>query len=80
MKRLTGRMSSIIALIVITIWVGAAVAHAYCPSTLIAESGPDRIVCVSTGEDSQWCYYNCWCKGAQTGCDALYDFVGLVDQ
>lgn len=79
MNRSAWKVLSIVASLVVTIWAAAVTAHAYCPSTVIAQSESSLIVCKSTGADTQWCYYDCWCTGQQAGCDALYDFVGLVD-
>ncbi len=37
------------------------------------------VQCTLTGEDENWCYYDCTCSGTPTVCDRLYAAAGLID-
>ena len=43
-------------------------------------SGFDATVsCSLTGEDANYCYYDCTCTGTESRCDELYAAAGLED-
>ena len=37
------------------------------------------VSCSLTGQDANWCYYDCTCTGTDARCDQLYAAAGLVD-
>lgn len=70
-----------IGMVMITIMLASGMAHAFCAAVIGAVDKPSNsaIKCVNTGEDAEWCYYDCWCAGDPAACDQMYAFFGLVD-
>jgi hypothetical protein len=43
---------------------------------LVGSDSNGSVQCTSTGEDANWCYYDCSCTGS---CGNVYDQLGLID-
>jgi hypothetical protein len=54
----------------------ASTAAAYCAVVVTGSDSKGSVICTSTGEDANWCYYDCECTGS---CDNVYDQLGLID-
>ncbi len=55
---------------------------AYACRGAIGVYTPDNtgsVQCSLTGQDANWCYYDCECSGTPTVCDRLYAAAGLID-
>jgi hypothetical protein len=40
----------------------------------------DAYTCYPTGEDANWCYYDCYCKTGRAACEAALAANGYVNQ
>lgn len=79
MNRLSRQLVTFVFALLITI-ASAIGAAAEC-SFLIEVQGTisgSSISCELTGEDAQYCYYDCVCEGSQVICDQLYRENGLL--
>lgn len=60
--------------------LGAVAAFAQCSAAFGAQNGNIAgFNCVLTGQDANWCYYDCYCSGTTSACEALYALHGLVN-
>ncbi|MGH9825558.1 MAG: hypothetical protein ACREDR_20190, partial [Blastocatellia bacterium] len=65
MKRLVKILSSLIIALVFTLLIASAAARASdaCLSVVDGADSNGSEACVLTGEDANWCYYDCTCLG-----------------
>ncbi len=74
-------------MVIFSLCLGAISALAYRNVVSVygtqGDSGFDAVVsCNLTGEDANWCYYDCTCTGrnaTDSKCDQLYAAAGLID-
>jgi len=62
-----------VALLVICSGASAA---ASCLLVIVGGDSSGSLACVYTGEDANYCYYNCACQG---NCDKIYEELELED-
>jgi hypothetical protein len=70
-----------LAMLILAISLGAITAIA-CHNhiSVYSTTGDNATVnCTLTGEDENWCYYDCTCTGTPARCDQMYAAAGLVD-
>lgn len=76
MKNFFGGLKSFVLASCVTVMLAGAAA-AQCDYLL---GGVDQgVTCYRTGQDSQWCYYTCYCTGTASQCDRFYAANGLID-
>jgi len=76
MKRLLTVVFALCAPVVLALTVASQVAMASCVTFISGTDDEGFVFCELTGEDAQWCYYNCECDGE---CANIYDQLGLID-
>ncbi len=74
MKRLGKYLLAFGGTMVLALSLANAVASA-CDYLII----DDNITCYRTGQDSQWCYYDCYCKTTAAACEESYNANGLLN-
>jgi hypothetical protein len=70
-KLITGLLG--IAALTLALAAGAA---AQCALVVVGKDAQGTASCSFTGEDANWCYYDCTCTG---NCDNVYTQLGLID-
>lgn len=73
MKRFYKSGLGLLGVGVLTIW-GASSVAASCLSVVAGYTSDSSLVCNYTGEDANYCYYDCVCKGF---CDPIADQLGI---
>lgn len=74
------KISSFLGAFVIAISIGAITALACRNVSVYSTTGDGAsVTCTLTGEDENWCYYDCTCSGSASRCDQLYAAAGLIN-
>ena len=62
-------------------FVSAQIAFACSPTISVLSTKGDGAyaTCKNTGEDENYCYYDCTCTGTEQRCNELYAAAGLED-
>jgi hypothetical protein len=78
MNRLSRQFTTLVFAMLITA-VSTIVAAAECSILISGEDGNSgtSYSCTLTGEDAQYCYYDCECEGDETICEQLMRDNGL---
>lgn len=81
MKRLLSSLILICVALLLTISLASGIAKAQCSVVITGVDGNSGagFSCLNTGEDANFCYYDCTCTGSKAICDKLYKAAGLVD-
>jgi len=75
MKRLHKLLLSFAGIAFLVVWSSGSVAKG-CIMFMNASDTKGYVECNLSGEDANWCYYECACTG---NCGDLYDQLGLID-
>jgi hypothetical protein len=75
MKRFQQILLGSLGVAVLAGWA-AATAAGSCLTLIVASDSHGGINCQFTGEDADYCYYDCICIGT---CSQIYDAMGLED-
>jgi hypothetical protein len=75
MKRLHKLFLGFAGIAFLIVWSSASVAKG-CIMFVNARDTNGYVECQLSGEDADWCYYQCDCTG---DCSGLYDSLGLID-
>ncbi|MFN7947447.1 MAG: hypothetical protein U0Z53_19010 [Blastocatellia bacterium] len=73
------KMMCVIVAVLMLLAKSAILTGAACLDTILGRKDGTYVSCTLTGEDSQWCYYDCTCSGDLSNCDKVYDQLGLID-
>jgi len=81
MKAIGHFISAVVLSVILGTISAAACSNHISVLGLLGETGFDAVVsCNLTGEDAEWCYYDCTCTGTnatESRCDQLYASAGL---
>ncbi len=80
MKRFVVTLASLCAALILSVALAAGVAKA-CTASLQGTSCLSceyaSLSCSLSGSDTNYCYYNCSCRGSARACDQIADQIGL---
>lgn len=78
MKRIRSLLIMVLA-VIFTIGMASRVGLACANSLYGMDSNGDHVHCSLTGQDRNWCYYNCECDNYRGGgdCENIYADLGL---